>query len=353
MEFDRRTERDVLSDRERDVLEAVVRAYVETAEPAGSRTLVDRYELGVSSATIRNTMAELETKGYLTHPHTSAGRVPTDLAYRFFVDQIVQPARVTRTERARLERELWSGESTVERIVANAARALSLLVHELGVGSVPQFANAVLERLDLIQVSSSKVLLVATIRSGIVRTVYVDFPGEVPADTLGTLQQILNERLSGLTFAEIRGSLGARLQDAAEGGAAQDILNIFIESGDDLFTGETQGPDAVVLGQASVLASQPEFASGERLKNLIELTEQRELLARVLGSRVAEGGLHVTIGGEHLSDELAGFTVVTSEYRVGSLKGVVGVMGPTRMPYEKIIAIVDYTSSLVTRMLSD
>lgn len=339
-----------LSDREREVLEAVIRAYVETAEPAGSKALATRFDLGVSSATIRNTMAELESKGYLTHPHTSAGRVPTDLAYRFFVDRIVQPATITKRERVRLEREIWSGESAVERIVGNAARALGLLAHELGIASVPQLLNATLERLDLIQVSSNKVLMVATIRSGIVRTVYVDLPGEVPADTLGTLQTILNERLAGLSFEEIRRSLMARLQDAADPDT-QETLNIFIESGGGLFAAEAAEPDAVLLGQTSVLAAQPEFSSGEQLKGLIELTEQRELLARVLGNRAAEGGLRVTIGGEHLSDELSDFTVVTSEYRVGGLKGVVGVMGPTRMPYEKIIAIVDYTSSLVTRML--
>ena len=351
MDLKHRTEPEALSDRERDVLEAVIRLYVETAEPTGSQALSVRYDLGVSSATIRNTMADLEHKGFLTHPHTSAGRVPTDLAYRFFVDRLVQPTAITKTERAHLERELWAGQSSVERIVQNAARALGLLVNELGVGSVPLLLDAVLVKVDLIQVSALKVLMVATIRSGMVRTIYVDFPGEVPSDTLTNLEQILNERLSGLTFSEIRGSLGTRLQDSAENTEVKDILNIFIESGGDLFGRDFGQPDPVVLGQASVLAAQPEFASGERLKGLIELTEQRDLLASVLGSRAAEGGLSVTIGGEHVTDELAAFTVVTSPYAVGKLKGVIGVMGPTRMPYEKIIAIVDYTSSLVTRML--
>ena len=262
----------------------------------------------------------------------------------------MQPTPVTQRERTRLERELWAGETRVERIVQNAARALGLLVTELGVGSVPHLVNAVLEKLDLVQVSSNRVLMVATVRSGIVRTVYVDFPGEVPPDTLINLERILNERLSGLTFDEIRTSLVSRLQDSAEG-AAQDVLNIFIQSGDELFGGVVPQGDTVVLGQTSVLAAQPEFSTGERLKGLIELTEQKELLARLLGTRAAHGGLSVTIGGEHFTDELAGFTVVTSEYRVGNLKGVLGVMGPTRMPYEKVIAIVGYTSSLVTRML--
>ena len=350
MDVRRRKGRRPLSDRERSVLEAVVRTYVETAEPAGSRTLTRRYGFGVSAATIRNTMADLEEDGYLTHPHTSAGRVPTDLAYRFFVDSVVQPEVLTEAEKSRIERELRTGESTLERVLQNTVRALGILVNELGVGSVPQLDAARLEKIDLIQVSSQKVLMVVTVQSGIVRTVYVDLPGEAPADILEVIRQVLNERLGGLAFSEIRQSLGARLRDAVEDPAARDILNIFVESGEEFFEAETAGEDQVVLGRTSSIAAQPEFSSRERLKELIVLTEQKELLAKVLGTRVARGGPFVTIGSEH-APELAGFTLVTSGYRFGRLRGILGVIGPTRMPYEKVIAIVDYTSSLVTRML--
>ena len=327
-----------------------MRTYVETAEPAGSRTLTRRYDLGVSAATVRNTMADLEEDGYLTHPHTSAGRVPTDLAYRFFVDSVVHPDGPTDVEKARIERELWSGDSTLERVLQNAARALGILVNELGVGSVPQLDHARLEKIDLIQVSTQKVLMVVTVQSGMVRTVYVDLPGEAPPDVLDLIRQVLNERLGGLTFTEIRRSYGARLRDAVENPAARDILNIFVESGEELFASEPSGEDRVVLGQTSSIAAQPEFSTSSSLKDLIALTEQKELLARVLGNRVASRGPFVTIGSEH-APELAGFTLVTSGYRFGRLRGIVGVIGPTRMPYEKVIAIVDYTSSLVTRML--
>ena len=332
------------------MLEAVVRTYVETAEPAGSRTLSRRYDFGVSAATIRNTMADLEDDGYLTHPHTSAGRVPTDMAYRFFVDRVVKPESLTPAEAKLIEREVSEGDSTLERILRSATRALGILVNELGVGSVPQLDNAQLEKIDLIRVSSNKVLMVVTVRSGMVRTVYVDLPGDVPGDVLTGLQRVLNERLAGLTFVEIRRSFGERLRDAVEDPAARDILNIFVESSDEFFGTGTGAQDQVVLGQTSAIAAQPEFATSARLKDLITLTEQKELLAKVLGKRVSGGGPYVTIGGEH-APELAGFTLVTSGYRLGGLRGVVGVIGPTRMPYEKVIAIVDYTSSLVTRML--
>lgn len=344
---------DPLTERERGVLEAVVRTYVSTAEPAGSRTLARGFELGVSAATIRNTMSDLEEKGFLYHPHTSAGRVPTDRAYRYFVDQIMRPATLTVTERERLQAELGSGATGIESLVRMATRALSLITRELGVAIAPSIEEAVLEKLDLVQVSTRKVLLVASIKGGLVRTVYVDLTIEVPADTLVTLTVILNERLAGLTLRQIRETLAERLRGSVEDDpAAEELINIFMQSGTELFSLGGAADGSVHLGQTSVLAEQPEFNSGESLKNLIELTEKRELLADVLSERVVGSGLTVTIGREHASLELNDFTLVTAEYRAGNLKGVLGVIGPTRMPYEKVIAIVDYTSSLISRVLT-
>jgi hypothetical protein len=216
-----------LSEREIAVLEAVVQAYVETAEPAGSRTVARRSGLGVSPATIRNTMSDLEEKGYLSHPHTSAGRVPTDLAYRFHVDQLIRMPNLSAEDQSMLVRELGQrGSTVVDRLIRRAARALSLLSLELGVGLAPTVEKATLEKLDLLRVSSEKVLLVATIRSGLVRTLYVDFEGEIPEDTLATLTLLLNERLAGLTLREIRQTLPDRLRDfhPDDSAAAEELL---------------------------------------------------------------------------------------------------------------------------------
>lgn len=343
-----------LTDRERSVLEAVVRMYVDSAEPTGSRAVARRFDLGVSPATVRNTMSDLESKGYLFHPHTSAGRVPTDQAYRFYVDCIMRPRKLTAVERERLATEIDAvGSSAVDRLVGRAIRALSLLSRELGVAVAPSLAEAVLERLELIQVSSQKVLMVMTIRSGFVRTVYVDLPGEVQAEVLKQVNMVLNERLGGLTLQEVRDTLPERLRDSSvsAGSDTEELLNIFVQSGAELFDWEALDTGEVHLGQTSVLASQPEFTSGEQLKGLIELTEQRDLLARILGNRKHEGGLQITIGAENANAALSGFTLVTAEYRVGDLKGVIGVIGPTRMPYEKVVAFVDYTSTLVNSVL--
>jgi heat-inducible transcriptional repressor len=331
----------------------VVRTYVDTAEPAGSRTVSKKFDLGVSPATVRNTMSDLEEKGYLQHPHTSAGRVPTDLAYRFFVDRLMEPPTLSLRQRETIARQMDADGSALERLVRHTTRALSLISNEMGIALAPRLGETVLERLELIQVSSNKVILVATIRGGVVRTVYVDLPVEVPRETLLTLTVALNERLAGLSLAEIRRTMPERLRDAhgSEPGAS-DLLNIFVQSGAELFSLKDLEDPRIHLGSTSVLAAQPEFESGERLKGLIELTERRDLLASAVGSRDHRGQLQITIGGENDARALSDFTLVTAEYRVGELKGVIGVIGPTRMPYEKVVAIVDYTSTLLTRILA-
>ena len=342
-----------LTERERQVLEAVVRNYVETAEPTGSRIVSRNFNLGISSATIRSTMGDLEDKGYLFHPHISAGRVPTDLAYRFFVDRLMAPQRLTSAERTNLRRQLdGSSTSAVERLVMKATRVLSFVSNELGVAVTPRLEAAVLEKVELIQVSSSRVLFVATIRGGVVRTVYVDLPLEVPQKTLVTVTVAMNERLAGLTLQEIRHTLSERMRDSLSGeyGVAE-FMDIFVQSGAKLFDLQELDRTSILLGHTSVLASQPEFEERDQLTNLIELTERRDLLADTMGKRDHKGRVMITIGGENDRNELANFTLVTSEYQAGDLTGVIGVIGPTRMPYEKVVTIVDYTSTLVTQML--
>ncbi|HUG41959.1 MAG TPA: heat-inducible transcriptional repressor HrcA [Longimicrobiales bacterium] len=341
-----------LTEREERVLDAVIRAYVETAEPAGSRTVAKRFRLGISPATVRNTMSDLEEKGFLFHPHTSAGRVPTDQAYRYYVDTLMRPRRLTEVQRRRLRRELGDPEAAgpLERLVRRATLAMGLLTGELGVAIAPSVDQVVLERLELLALSGEKVLLVLTLRNGIVRTVYVDLRLSVPRETLLGLAVVLNERLAGQTMAEIRQTLPDRLRDAApsDDASATELLNIFLQSGDEFF--DLTG-DQVHLGNTSVLANQPEFESGPELRGLIELTERRELLARVLTGPRREG-LQISIGAENEAPELTTFTLVTSEYRVGDLAGVIGVIGPTRMPYDKVVTIVESTSRIVSELFS-
>ncbi len=342
-----------LTERERQILEAVIRSYVETAEPAGSRTISRRFVLGVSPATIRNTMSDLEEKGFLFHPHTSAGRIPTDKAYRVYVDELLRVQPLDRVERFQLAQEISAGGFAIESILRRAAQSLGVLTQELGVALGPRMEQAVLEKLELVRLTTEKLILVLTLRGGAVRTIFIEVPGEIADEALLEVQVVLNERLAGLSLLEIRQSLGTRLRDATTATGAKELLNIFLQEGDALFdVPVVDDSEAVVLGQASLLAEKPEFASGERMRRLIEMTETRAELATLLRNRSSATGVSISIGSEHGSALPGGLTVVTAEYHTGSLSGVIGVIGPTRMSYEKVIALVTHTSSLVTDLLA-
>jgi len=343
-----------LSRRERRVLEAVIRSYVETAEPAGSRTLSRRFGLGVSPATIRNTMSDLEEKGFLFHPHTSAGRVPTDKAYRAYVDSLLTRPPLSPVDTVRLTEELAAGTgSAIESILRRAAQTLGLLTQELGIAVGPRLDRAVLRRLELVRVTSQRLLMVLTLEGGVVRTVFVEMRGEIADSALGSVTAVLNERLGGLTIGQIRTSLSARLRDVGADASAAELLNIFVQEGDQLFDAALPASDGqqVVLGTTSVLAEQPEFSAADRLRRLLALTETPEALGAAIRRRVQAPGISITIGAEHDDPRLEDFTLVTAEYQVGALAGVIGVIGPTRMPYDKVISLVGHTSRLLSDLL--
>ena len=348
---------DELTPRERRVLEAVIETYVQTAEPTGSRVLSRRFGLGVSPATIRNTMSDLEEKGYLSHPHTSAGRVPTDKAYRAYVDSILkEPAStIVGAERERLHAEISSSNSTIETILRRAAQSLGVLTQELGVALGPRLDASVLRSLELVRVSGDRLLLVLTLEGGVVRTVFVEVRGSLADSAVAEVTRVLNDRLGGHTLLELRASVGERLRDSATNPDAEELLNIFVQEGESLLDAALpSGEGSVIVGQASVLASQPEFDGAENLRRLLTLTEEPARLADAL-RRKHQGdkrpGVNITIGGEHGDPRLDQFTVVTAEYHAGALAGVIGVIGPTRMPYEKVISLVQHTSRLLSDLL--
>ena len=342
-----------LSARERRVLEAVIQTYVQTAEPAGSRTVSRQFGLGVSPATIRNTMSDLEEKGFLFHPHTSAGRVPTNKAYRAYVDALLGTSPVAPSaDREKLSEALSGSDSPIETILRRAAQSLGVLTQELGVAMQPRLAASVLRSLDLVRVSDERLLMVLSLEGGAVRTVFVEVAGSIAESALTEVTKVLNERLGGLTLEDIRASVGARLRDSVRAPSARELLNIFVQEAEALFDQNiSRGEQRILLGQASVLAEQPEFAAADRMRRLIELTESPQDLADALRRRGQTSGISITIGAEHEDERLRDFTVVTAEYHTGSLAGVIGVIGPTRMPYEKVISLVNHTSQLLSELL--
>lgn len=335
-----------LTSRERQVLEAVVRTFVQTAAPAGSRTVARNFDLGVSPATVRNTMSDLAEKGYLSQPHPSAGRMPTDKAYRYYVDLLMQVEELTPDEVHRLERSLEATRVAEEHLLGRAVQALSIVTRELGVGLAPRVDEAVLGRIELIGVSSERILLVLAVESGPVRTIFVEGSREAGDDALAAVAGWLNERLAGLTLREIRETYRDRLVDPPAEHA--DLLNIFLEQAETVFADRPQAED-VVLGPAAGLVSQPEFADRDRLRGLLDLTERKDLLARALRRRAADG-IVISIGGEHEVPPLVDFSMISTEYEMGATRGTIGVIGPTRMPYERVVAIVEYTARLLSSL---
>jgi len=351
------TTQDELTPRERRVLEAVIQTYVQTAEPAGSRVLARRHGLGVSPATIRNTMSDLEDKGFLTHPHTSAGRVPTDKAYRAYVDALLNSpsGAIVVAERDRLREEISASNSTIETILRRAAQSLGVLTQELGVALGPRLDASVLRRLELLRVGGDRLLLVLTLDAGVVRTVFVEVRGTLADVAVAEVSRVLNERLAGHTLRELRTSVAERLRDTQTVPEAEELLNIFVQEGEQLLDAALPGAGgSVIVGQASVLAEQPEFSGADNLRRLLTLTEEPARLADALRRKHSgdeRPGVSITIGGEHGDPRLDQFTVVTAEYHAGALGGVIGVIGPTRMPYEKVIALVQHTSRLLSDLL--
>jgi heat-inducible transcriptional repressor len=340
-----------LNERERRVLEAVIHSYVETAEPAGSRMISRRFGLGVSPATVRNTMSDLEDKGYLFHPHTSAGRIPTDLAYRVYVDSLMRVSPIDLKASGHLLEELSTGGTAIETILRRAAQMLGVLTQELGVAIGPRLEEAQLERLELIRLSSGRLLLVLRLTGGVAHTIFVEVRGEIAERALADVAAVLHERLVGLTLREIRTSFSERLRDTTVSSGAGDLLNIFIQEAEQIFDVSMPIEASVLLGRPSLLAEQPEFASGENMRKLLTLTERPEALGELLRKRSSLPGITITIGDEHEDPRLSDFTVVTTEYSAGSLSGVIGVIGPTRMPYQKVVSLVTHTSQLISELL--
>jgi heat-inducible transcriptional repressor len=340
-----------LTERERRVLEAVIQSYVETAQPAGSQAIARRFGLGVSPATIRSTMSDLEEKGLLYHPHTSAGRVPTDIAYRVYVDSLIPLPAMTLREHDELSERIASGGSAVDAILRRAAQSLGVITQELGIALGPRLDKSVVERLNLVRLSSERLLLAITLGGGAVRTIFVEARGEIPESALAEVTRLLNERIAGLTLREIRTSLADRLRDTGPTKDAAELLNVFIEEGEQMFDSAINTGNDVMLGQPSLLAEQPEFANVDNMRKLVALTETREHLADLLRHRSDMPGITISIGNEHLDPKLESFTIVTAQYRSGAVTGVIGVIGPTRMPYDKVISLVTHTSRLLTDLL--
>ncbi len=343
-----------LTPRQRDVLRMVVKLFVETAGPVGSKILIERFDLGWSGATIRNTMSELERMGFLMHPHTSAGRVPTDLGYRAFVAELMDAAVLERQERAYLQAELAALQEDTEALIRESSRLLAQLAQLLGVVLSPRLNNGVLQRLEIVPVSPGRLLFVVSVEGGYIRTIVLQVGSEMKTEELGRLVQLLNERLAGLTLDEIRRTCVPRIRDLASNDMG--IVQLILHRSAELFSDEADQRTVQFDGTPFVL-SQPEFSDAGRVKSLITFLDDRSHVIRLMEEEAEPlaGTARVRIGyrPEEDQDEKEGgaISVVSAPYVVSNLRGTIGVIGPTRMNYARAVALVEGMATLMS--LSD
>jgi heat-inducible transcriptional repressor len=337
-----------LNERERSVLRHVVHNYIQTAVPVGSRVLSKRFEEHLSPATIRNVMADLEESGYLSHPHTSAGRVPTDLGYRYYIDFLMELQQLSETERQTIE-TLIDQNIEAEELLRETSKLLGKISKQLSIVSSPHLSSGIFEKLELIPLSSAKLLVVISIRSGLVKTVMLEVDSELRRETLHQISQLLNERLSGLTFQQIRDTFAERVKDVQE--EKSGLVRLFIESVELLFD-DTKEREKVHISGTQNIIEQPEFEDPKNFRSIIELVENEEVIVHLLQKHEAtDKDFVVTIGAENQEDKARDYSIVTATYNIDGVSGRVGIIGPKRMNYAKVIPLVDHVAKTIAQML--
>ncbi|HET9458609.1 MAG TPA: heat-inducible transcriptional repressor HrcA [Sphingomicrobium sp.] len=336
-----------LTDRMREIFGLVVEAYLERGAPVGSKALTGSVSL--SPASIRGVMQELEERGLLTHPHTSAGRIPTETGLRLFVDGIMQASAPDPRERAEIERQIGR-DQPIEDALAAASAALSGLSHAAGVVLAPK-QEIRLRQLSLVPLSPERALAVLVGADGTVenRVVSLD-PGTSPG-ALDEVANFINARLAGMTLAEAEARLRAEIRDRKD--AIDSAAAELVAAGLAAWTRDhARRPVLIVRGQANLI-DESSAADLERVRRLLDELENRQEIARLLESARDAPGCRIFIGSENRMFALSGSSVIAAPYRGshGEVVGVVGVIGPTRLNYARIVPMVDFTAKALTRLM--
>lgn len=340
-----------LNEREKSILRLIVQQFILTASPVGSRNIVKKYDVGVSPATVRNIMSDLEDFGFIGHPHTSAGRIPTDRGYRMYVDSLMDLQALNDAAQQALREQIESAPSETDELLKIVSRLLSDITNQLACVMYPKLDTGILEKIQLLQITSQRVLVVITISSGLVKTITIETDLEIGESQLQSVQSLLNERLSGLALSEIRLTFAERMQDVHP--ETKTVLRVFLDSADKLFA-DTKLEDKLYFNGARHLLKQPEFENPGQFQSVIELIEDKDIIIHILEKSAdpTREAVQIMIGSEAQNEKLSNYSLVSKEYHAGNTHGILGIIGPKRMEYAKIVAIVDYISGLLTEMLT-
>ncbi len=338
-----------LNERKLGILKAVVDDYIMTGLPIGSRTISKKQGMDLSSATIRNEMADLEELGFLEQPHTSAGRIPSQKAYRFYVDRLMKVAKLNETEASRIKSYFQEKMAEVEQVIEKAAKVLSDTTHHISMVLRPQLKRSVLKRIQLVKLTEKKAILLLVTDAGLVNDTVISVPEGISVSDIEMLSNMLTDKLSGKTLEEAESDLSVCLRERIcnNGEFVGDIIKAI-----DLSV-EPQGKKGIVLGGTENIIDFPEYMSVEKTKNFLALLETKDMLYDMM-KKAASFEFSVTIGRENEAEELHDMSVVTATYKVeGETLGSFGVIGPTRMDYSKIVSILGYVGNSLNSILSN
>lgn len=337
-----------LNDRSREIFRHIVDAYVETGEAVGSRTISRRLGMALSPATIRNVMADLEESGLLYAPHTSAGRVPTEAGLRLFVDGLLEIGALSQEERSNIDGQCAATGRSLTSVLEEATTMLSGLSQCAGLVVAPK-TDAALKHIEFVQLGPGRALAVMVTENGLVENRVIDLPIGMPASSLIEASNYLATRLVGRTLDEARAAIKAELE--AHRAQLDELSQKVVEAG--LATWSQSGGYLLVRGQGQLLAGVQEMGDLERIRGLFTMLETKDAMVRLLDASERAQGVQIFIGAQNELFSVAGCSVVIAPYanREEKIVGAIGVIGPTRMNYARIIPMVDYTAKVIGRLL--
>jgi heat-inducible transcriptional repressor len=338
-----------LTEREHLVLEAVVRNYILKAEPTSSRYLSRQNGFDLCAASIRNVMSDLEERGYITHPHTSAGRVPTDQGYRYYVDRLMSYTDLPAGMKQQIRSALVTVDQSDMRLLLEAAsRALSRTTNQIGVILAPKLSSGVLRQLYIFRIGENRFILNIALDFGFVKTMLLEFKTEIPHERLECACRILAAKFAGKTLADMCSAEDGTYDDVPDFDLG--VVRLLVPSIRKMVQTDTDG-NVFAEGQTNVLL-QPEFFDRTRIGAVIEILEEKTLLMHLFETADDEDRVLVTIGGENSEGQLESFSVIKTKYTMGNMVGSLGVIGPKRMPYPLLISTVKYTAHVLGELSS-
>lgn len=339
-----------LSERSREIFRRIVDAYVETGEPVGSRTLSRRLPVSLSPATIRNVMADLEEAGLLYAPHPSAGRMPTEAGMRMFVSGLLEVGSLAENERDRLDEHCRATGKSVEQVLSEAISTLSGLSRCAGLVLAPKVQRSI-KHIEFVPLTPGRALVVLVSGDGLVENRVLELPADLPLSALTEAGNYLNSRLAGRTLEEAREQIMEELE--SQRGQLDTLTKKVVSAGLATWAGGNGAGQLIVRGQSRLLDDVTAIEELERIRTLFETLETKEMLLRMLDLTNKAEGVHIFIGAENELFDLSGCSLIVAPYHDSQeqIVGAIGVIGPTRINYSRIIPLVDYTAKVVGRMI--